>query len=178
MRPPWPRSRFHRRGFTLTEMVVAAVLTTLVMMLLAVTWMSFGRPALEVEARARIEQEGILAAQALSCDLGGFLGDGPGRTGTLSQYPFVDWDLSNSDILLVNFRGASSGNVVVISYQLQGDQLIRSNSATGVTTTIARYVTRFAVGPYSENSNWAQVQITVAYRYFTSTFTVIGVTPS
>ncbi len=85
MKPP-PRAavRHRRAGITVTEMVVATGLATLLMMLLATTWATFGRPALEVEARARIEQEGILAAQSLACDFGGFLADTPGRTGTMS----------------------------------------------------------------------------------------------
>src|SRR4051794_36326829 len=102
MRPDrsWTRSR--RRGLTVTELVVASVLAALLMILLATTWATFGRPALEVEARARIVQEGVLAAQSIACDLGGFLADSPGRTGTLDQYRFKDWDLSHGDALLLN----------------------------------------------------------------------------
>jgi prepilin-type N-terminal cleavage/methylation domain-containing protein len=167
-----------RRGFTLTEMVVATALTTLIMMLLGITWMAFGRPAVDVEARARIEQEGILAAQSLACDLGGFLSDSSGRTGSSAQYQFADWNLSDSSVLLINFQGTDSSDIIVVSYQLQGNQLVRSNSATGVSTTIARYVTGFTVGPDQQNPNWAQIQITISYRSFSSTFTLIGVSPS
>src|SRR5438128_1030412 len=110
MRPGryWTRSR--RRGLTVTELVVASVLAALLTILLATTWATFGRPALEVEARARIVQEGVLAAQSIACDLGGFLADSPGRTGPLipgaqSPYQFLDWDLSHGDALLLNFRG-------------------------------------------------------------------------
>jgi prepilin-type N-terminal cleavage/methylation domain-containing protein len=173
-----PRRGLRPRGFSLIEFVVAIVLTTLVMMLLGITWMSFGRPAVDVEARARIQREGILAAQALACDLGGYLPDSPGQTGTLSQYQFADWDLSNSSVLLINFQGANSGDVIVVSYQLEGNKLVRTNSSTGVTTTVAAYVTGFSVAPDPSNSNWALIQITVTYRYFTSTFTLVGVTPA
>src|SRR5262249_10249035 len=54
--------RRHRHGYTLIEMVVAAGLATLLMTVLAFSWAAFGRPTIEVEARARITQEGILAA--------------------------------------------------------------------------------------------------------------------
>ena len=91
MKPPCRAAGRRRAGITMTEMVVATVLATLLMMMLATTWAAFGRPALEVEARARIEQEGILAAQSLACDFGGFLADTPGRTATVgvgSQNPY------------------------------------------------------------------------------------------
>jgi hypothetical protein len=151
--------------------------------LLAQACVTFGRPALEVEARARITQEAILATQSLACDLGGFLADSPGRTGTYPQgspspYQFVDWDLSQGDVVLLNFQGVSSNDLVIISYQLQGNQLVRSNSSTGVTTTIANYVTGFTVAPVPNNAKQALITITIAFRYFTATYTLIGVSPS
>ena len=60
-------SRLTAHGFTLIEMIIASVLATLLLSLLALTWASFGRTALEVEARARITQEGILATQSIAC---------------------------------------------------------------------------------------------------------------
>jgi hypothetical protein len=167
-----------RRGYSVTEMVIASVLATLLGVLLASACATFGRPALEVEARARITQEAILAAQSLACDLGGFLADTPGRTGTLSQYQFVDWDLSQGNVLLLNFQGASSGDLIVITYQLQGNLLLRSNSATGVTMTVANYVTSFSIEPDPNNGSQARIQFTISFRYFTATYTLIGVSPS
>jgi prepilin-type N-terminal cleavage/methylation domain-containing protein len=178
MMRPYRSSIRRRRGFSLTELIVAAVLAGLLMSLLAISWVAFGRPALEVEARARIVQEGILAAQSIACDLGGFLADTPGRTGTLAQYDFVDWNLSNSGVFLLNFQGANVGDVIVITYQLSGNQLIRTNSSTGVTTTIAKYVTAFSVVSNPDNSSQALIQITIAFRYFSANYTLIGVPPS
>jgi hypothetical protein len=173
-----PGAHGRRRGYTLTEMVICAGLATLLGFLLAGACATFARPALEVEARARIEQEAILASQSLACDLGGYLPDSPGQTGTLGQYDFVDWDLSNSNTLVLNFQGAASGDLIVITYELQGNLLVRSNSATGVTTTIAKYLTSFSVQGDPDNANLATIQFTIAYRYFTSTYTLIGVSPS
>jgi prepilin-type N-terminal cleavage/methylation domain-containing protein len=167
-----------RRGFSLIELVVAAVLSTLLMSLLAISWVAFGRPALEVEARARIAQEAVLATQSIACDLGGFLADTPGQTGTLAQYQFVDWNLSNSGVFLLNFQGANPGDVIVITYQLSGNQLVRSNSSNGVSTTIAKYVTAFSVTENPNNTSQALIQITIAFRYFSATYTLIGVPPS
>ncbi len=159
-------------------MVVGSILATLLGMLMAGACATFGRPALEVEARARIEQEAILATQSIACDLGGFLADGPGRTGTLGHYPFVDWDLSSGNVLLLNFQDSTTQDIVVITYELQGNLLVRTNSSTGVTTTIAKYVTNFSVSSVPDNAGQALIQFTIAFRYFTGTYTLVGVTPS
>jgi hypothetical protein len=179
MTRPARRARLiRRRGYIMIEMVVAALLATLLATLLGLACATFARPALEVEARARIAQEAILAAQSLACDFGGFLADPQGRTGDLSQFQFLDWDLSHGDTLLLNFRGAGAQDVIVVAYELQGDRLVRSNSATGVTTTVAGHVTGFAVAPDPNNANQAQIQVTISYRFFAVTHTLIGVKPS
>jgi type II secretory pathway component PulJ len=166
-----------RRGFSLVETMLASVLATLLGVLLAMSCATFGRPALEVEARARLTQEGILAAQSIACDLGGFLTDNSGRTGTATQYVFFGWDLSQGNALVLNYYGATTSDLVVITYQLNGNQLVRYNSTSGVTTTIANYVTAFSVEPNPNNASQALIQITIAFRYFNSTYTLIGVNP-
>jgi hypothetical protein len=170
---------------SLTEMVVATGLATLLMILLGTTWAAFGRPALDVEARARIEQEGILAAQSLACDLGGFLADAPGRTGPMQtgvaspyQASSPPWDLSNPGVLQLNFYGASTSDAIFINYQLEGGLLIRSDSSTGITTTVARYVTGFSAAANPNNASQVLITLTIAYRNFTTTFTLIGVPPT
>jgi hypothetical protein len=177
--------RRRRAGIALTEMVVATGLATLLVILLGTTWATFGRPALEVEARARIEQEGILAAQSLACDFGGFLADTPGRTGAMQtgvaspyQASSPPWDVSNPGVLLLNFYGASTSDTVVISYQLEGQVLVRTNSSTGVSTAVARYVTAFSAAADPNNANQMVITLTIAYRNYTTTFTLIGVAPT
>jgi hypothetical protein len=184
MKPP-DRATVRRRraGMTVTEMVVSSALGVLLMMLMATTWATFGRPALEVESRARIEQEGILATQSLACDFGGYLADTPGRTGTMSvgaqnPYQFTGWNVSNSGVLLLNFYGATLSDVIAISYQLEGNVLVRTNSSTGVSTTVARYVTGFSAAVDPNNLNHVVITLTIAYRNFTTTFTLVGVSPS
>jgi hypothetical protein len=162
------------------EMVVASMLATLLGVLMAVAWATFGRPALEVEARARIAQEAIMAAESLSRDLGGFVADTEGRGGTLSQYRFVDWDLSYGNPLLLNFQGTGPGDPIVIRYEYdsQKGKLARSNSSTGVQTIIAAHVTGFSVTPDPNNANLARIELTITYRRFSGTYVLIGVKPS
>jgi hypothetical protein len=177
LRPRWhPRGHRLRRGFSLVEAVLGAFLATLLGLLLAMSCATFGRPALDVDARARITQEGILAAQSLACDLGGFLADSSGRTGTSAQYVFTGWDLQGN-VLVLNFQGATSSDVIAITYQQSGNQLVRYNSASGITTTIANYVTGFSVAANPDNTSQALIQLSVKFRYFSATFTLIGVSP-
>jgi hypothetical protein len=93
---------------------------------------------------------------------------------------FLDWDLTSSSVLFLNFQGATSsaGDRIVISYQLDGSQLVRSNSSSGVTTTIAGRVTGYSVAQDPNNANQAIIEITFAYRTFTATYTLTGVSPS
>ncbi len=171
------RHRAHR-GFSIIETVLTTALATLLGMLLGMTCATFGRPALEVDARARIAHEGVLAAQSLACDLGGFLAESVGRTGTSTQYTFTGWDLSQTNVLVLNYQGASTTDLIAVTYQLSGNQLVRYNSSSGVTTVVAAYVTAFTVGPNPENTAQALIQITVSFRNYSATYTLIGVSPS
>jgi prepilin-type N-terminal cleavage/methylation domain-containing protein len=180
------RGRSRRRGFTMVEMIVASALAAMLGLLLAQACTTFGRAALEVEARARIAREATLATQSLACDLGGFLADTQGRTGTLIQYPFgvPPWDVSQGSpagsMLWLNFQGASDGNPIVIKYEwlTAENQLLRYDSSTNVTTTIANYVTAFSVQTEPGNSANVQITFTITFRNFTATYTLIGVSPS
>jgi Tfp pilus assembly protein PilW len=184
MKPAGRAARRRRRaGMTVIETVVAAALGVLLLLLLGTTWATFGCPALEVEARARIEQEGILAAQSLACDFGGFLADTPGRTGTMSvgaqsPYQFTGWDVSNPGVLLLNYYVPATPPVITISYLFQGNLLVRTNSSTGVSTTVAKYVTAFSTVADPNNANQVLITFTITYRNFASTFTLVGVSPS
>lgn len=180
-----PDVRRPRSGMSMTELIVASALGALLMTLVATTWANIGVPALEVEARARIEQEGILAAQSLACDFGGFLADLPGRTGamqtgaanTYRASGTPPWDTSHPGVLMLNFTGPGQPPAIVVTYQLEGSQLVRTNSSTGASTTVARYVTAFSAAADPNNSNHLIITLTIAYRNFTSTFSLIGVAP-
>jgi hypothetical protein len=166
-----------RRGFSLIETLLTTVLATLLGMLLGMACATFCRPALEVDARARITREGILAAQSLACDMGGFVAESVGRTGTVTQYSFTSWDLSQGNALVLNYQGANTTDLIAITYQLSGKSLVRYNSSTGVTTTVATYVTAFSVAPYPDNETQAQIVITVSFRNYSATYTLIGISP-
>jgi hypothetical protein len=158
--------------------MVASFLAAMLGMLLALSCASFGRTAIQVECRARIAQEGTLAAQSLAYDFGGFLADSPGRTGTLNQYSFTNWDVSAGNVLVLYFQGTSPTDVIAITYQLSDNQLVRTNSSSGVTTTIAKYVTSLSVQLNPENNSQVLIQFTITYRAFAATYTLIGSSPT
>jgi hypothetical protein len=88
------------------------------------------------------------------------------------------WNVSNPGVLILNYYGATTSDVIAVTYQLTGQMLVRTNSSTGVTTPVARYVTAFSAAPAPGNPNQVVITITVAYRNFSSTFTLIGVAPT
>lgn len=186
-----------RRGYTLIEMVIASALTTLLGILLAATWSMFGRPALDVEARARITREAMLAAEALAGDLSGYPPDAAGQQGSLKQGVFVDWMVPEPSKLRLDFHGVGAPEGVaqwglpdrVITYQVQDvgtgrGRLVRWDETGGITTTIAEHVTALTVTPDPSYPNQVQIQITLSYpnypnyRTFTATFVLVGVKPS
>jgi hypothetical protein len=73
---------------------------------------------------------------------------------------------------------AATPPVITISYQLEGNILVRTDSSTGVSTTVARYVTGFSAAVDPTNLNQVVITLTIAYRNFTTTFTLVGVSPS
>ena len=88
------RAAHPRRGYSLIETMVASILAALLGILAGALVRIVRAVRTRSRVRARIAQEGILAAQSLACDFGGFLADAPGRTGTLAQYSFTSWDIS------------------------------------------------------------------------------------
>jgi prepilin-type N-terminal cleavage/methylation domain-containing protein len=190
IRQNWCTGRCRRRGFSMMEMIVASTLAAMLGILLVQATVTFGRPALEVEARARITQEAMLATQSLAYDLGGFLPNIQGQALTLDN-PSTAWGTptGESHVLSLTFGGTT------ILYFLQGNQLVRSDSSsTAGPTTIANYVKSFTVASYAPNpasptTQQLQLTITIAYPNptialpdlqpkFSGTYTLIAVRPS
>ena len=184
LRPRWhARGRRPRRGYSLVEAVLGAFLATILGLLLAMSCATFGRPALDVDARARITQEGILAAQSIACDLGDSspialaVPELVCRIQLLTSIRLWAGTFRRATLWSSIFKGVTSSDVIAITYQQSGNQLVRYNSASGITTTIANYVTAFSVAANPDNTSQALIQITIAFRYFSATYTLVGVNP-
>jgi Tfp pilus assembly protein PilW len=161
---PTGRRTRTRRGFTITEMVIATFLSAFLALLLAAVVATFARPAAEVDGRTRLALEASLAAEALARDLGGYVADNGGTPGNLTQYKYnlTAWPPNPGSMLLLNFQGANSGSPVIVTYQQNSQyQLVRTSSNSG-TTVVAQYVTGFQVSP-PDSSNHVQIQLTLTY---------------
>ncbi len=66
-----PRRTF-QRAFSLAELIIASVLTSLMAMVLLWTWDTFGRTALLVSRRVQLAQEAELTLARLGADLNGY----------------------------------------------------------------------------------------------------------
>ncbi len=167
-------------GFTLVEVMVVSGLMAFLAVLLAKASAGIGRPAAEVIRRSQGLQEMNLAAAALARDLGGSLADPAGRLGPKTLGKFDSW-LTWSDsqyppnsVLQLSFaNGTSPDNVVTYSVQpdtaasaaLGSGQtvywLVRQDSATNTTFTVARNLSGFQVT--STGGNY-QINLSFLYR--------------
>ena len=192
-----------RKGYTLVEAVVSCFLASLLALLLAEAWATFARPAAEVEARARLEQEANLAAESLVRDLGGYYLGAVTGANDLGHGLFVDWQWppDGSSLSLCFDDGGSPNGTAdwppppgqddIVKYFIlpvddQGNpapRLVRLDEKTNTTVTVARFVTPtgFVVAPYPQGVDppFTQIKIslTMVYRDFTATHELIAVRP-
>ncbi len=183
------------RGFTIAEMVVAIFLTALLAVLMAAAAATFARPAAEVDGRTRLALEASLAAEALARDLSGYLADNSGVPGTLTQYQFYNmYTSSDGTILFLNYQGTSPGPpYVLVTYQQQNNELVRTLSNPVQSVVVASHVTGFNAslcnadgGPNPAGSH-VRIEITLTYPdpssprqgnpKFSGTYVLIGVPP-
>ncbi len=174
--------RKHRRSaFTLVELLVVAMLTTLLAMLLASVWSGLGRPISDALASAHITQEANLAAAALARDFGGSLPESSARLGYAVDGQWVGRMQPGGTELRLCFDGPVSDGVAqwappdtVIDYYVQGGRLIRANESDGSTFVVARHVTHLDL--VDEGAS-VQIRLTFAFRQLTKTYTFVGFDP-
>ena len=167
-----------RPAFTLLETLMVTGLTALLVLLLSAAWAGFGRPAANAVARCRVAQEASMAVAALSSDLGGYLADSPGRLGAKTLWPLVGRMQPAGNQLWLCFDGGTTPNGsadwaspdTVITYALQGTQLVRTNQSTGATFVVANDVQSLSVQDLS--GGLFEIQLTFSYRDVTQTFTL------
>jgi len=149
-----------RGGFSVTELVVVGMMTTLLSMILATVWSGFCRPARDAATRCRLATEANLACYALAEDLGGDLAGVrivpdtsptalPGRVG-----------------LQLSYNGPAAATV---TYRLDGRRLIRTGSAGADVTLAAELVpfsprgTGFDLSPWSDGAGNSGVLIGLTF---------------
>jgi type II secretory pathway pseudopilin PulG len=183
-----------RKGYTLIEAVVTCMLASLLALLLARGWATFARPAAEVEARARLEQEAILAAEALARDLGGYMPATFSTGNDLGRGQFVGWEWPGGTVLRLCFDGdPPNGNADwqapdhVIKYEFVVDdpgqgigRLVRSDEGANTSSTVARLASSLSVAPSPAGAqpvNQLAISLKLSYRDFTGIYTLTAIKP-
>ncbi len=159
------------------------MLTSLLMTILAVVtagaWSGLGRPSVDAVVRCRVHQESETAIESLACDFSGGLGEqapqGPRDAGRLVGRRVVGSQLQ------LCFEGDSPNGAAdwaapdtVVTYDLQGDRLTRSNHQSGTTVTAARYVEAVQ---WTELPDGVQADLTVTYRGLSRTCRIVAQDP-
>jgi hypothetical protein len=165
-------------------MVVVSFLTVVLASILSSVWRGLCLPTMEAAARCRLSLEASLATAALARDLGGAIPEPSGELGSTTDGRLVGRDTPASDHLRLCFHGGTSTDLtpqwaapdIVVSYQLVGDQLIRTNGSTGVAIVVARELSSFQVAPLADGSG-VSIQMTFALRGLSLTYQLAALDP-
>ena len=139
----------HHRGFTVIEVTIVSGLMAFLALLLSNAWVGgIGKTTIDLVARAQLAQEMDIATMALGRDLGGC----PTNTNGQLTATFPTWDNDSppdpNKLRIVSDDGVT---VTFVTYYLdtanldplQRNNLVRHDSATGQTFTVARNVDAF-----------------------------------
>ncbi len=166
-----------RGGFTLLEVMVASIVMSLFVVLIAHAWRALGRPSADMALRGRLMQEAALAQAALAADLGGYLSNSDGRLGSKTLWPLVGRMQPSNNQLWLCFDGGSSPNGTddwgtpdaVVVYSVQGSRLVRTDQLAGTSITVAQNATALTVQDLGGGQ--VQLTLTLSYRGVTETYT-------
>jgi type II secretory pathway component PulJ len=159
--------------------MITSLLMSVLALFVASAWRGLGRPTFAAVTRARIAQEANLALESLNRDLSGYL---PGEgTGEKPRGKLMGRLTVGGTQLLLCFDGEPingtadwSAPDTVISYQLQGDQLVRHNQRDGTNFTVAGNLDDLQV---AQRIDGVDVELTFRHRDLTKTFTIISQDP-
>ena len=169
----------HPSGFTLTEVMLVGGLMSLLVLLISGAWRGLGRSSVDAFVRCRVTQEANLAVESLTRDLGGSLASqitGERQLGRVVGRLAVD-----GSALWLCFDGQPADGVAdwgppdtVITYEVQGSQLIRCDQQTGVALAVADKVSQMQL---TEQVDGVRIDLTLQYRDLTRTYTIIAKDP-
>jgi type II secretory pathway pseudopilin PulG len=173
------RRRGCHGGFTLTEIMLVGGLMSLLALLISGAWRGFGRSSADAVVRCRVAQEANLALECLARDFGGSLAGQPAGDKRLGQV--VGRLVVSGSQLWLCFDGQPVDGVAdwgppdtVITYEVQGNQLIRSNQQTAVALAVADKVDQMQL---TEQIDGVRIDLTLKYRDLTRTYTIVAKDP-
>jgi prepilin-type N-terminal cleavage/methylation domain-containing protein len=143
--------RHHRSGFTLLELLVVAMLGTLVITMTANVWRWYGRSIKSMQVSAQLDKELKMAAQAIAADYGPALAV---RTTDGSDLQF-DCDTDS------NSSAQWTTPDTVIEYTISGGMLIRRDLSTGIEIPMARNISALSAELVGGQLN---IHLTATYR--------------
>lgn len=135
-----------RRGFSLTEVFVAASLFAVLSTLLTSMYAGLGRPLLTTAHYCHLDQEANLALASMSQDLSGTLPEG--ASGDKLKYRLVGRIQPSNAELWLCFDGGTTPNKmpdwaapdIVIIYRVVDNSLIRLNQSAGTEFVVAQKI--------------------------------------
>jgi type II secretory pathway component PulJ len=191
-----------RRGFSVLELSMATILTSLLAMLLATTWVTFGAPLAKIFPRCSLAQEAQLALAALARDLDGRL-DNPtpqdqspyALVGRIPSAAAPSWRLlADPSPLQLCFDGGANpdglpdwngpgGVDTVVSYAVQNGSLARTVEPGGPVIVVARKVESFVASTMDDHGNpdpagrWVRLDLTLRDRDLKQTYSLVAYGP-
>ncbi|WP_160148219.1 PulJ/GspJ family protein [Rubripirellula obstinata] len=129
-----------RNGFSLLEVTIAAMMSSMVVVLASTVAVDIGRGFVEGIAEARIATEFRILTGTLQRDFAGSLPEA--RSGPVKQWRLVGRQLVSDTELRLCFDADEDGSVDwvddrIITYLLDDGQLIRSDSISGTEFVVA-----------------------------------------
>lgn len=168
-----------RRGFTVVEMTFVAGLMSLLLLVISTAWSAMGKPSVDAIRQCHVAQEANIALQSLSRDFGGSIAEH--SIGKLELGSYVGSAIVDGSELQLCFDGAPVNGTAdwaapdtVIVYEVQDNQLIRSNSSRGTTITIADDIQEMNL---SKQGDQLTIELTFSFRDVRRTYTLIGTNP-
>ena len=167
------------RGFTLLEVTIVAGLMSFFALLVSSSWYSWGRSLADAHARCIVAQEANLAIEALQRDLGGYRLEQ--TAGAQDEHRMVGTLITGGSQLRLCYDGSPINGIAewaapdtVCLFDVQGDQLIRTNQTTGDSIIVASHVSQMQL---TDLGNGMRVELTFVYRDITRTYTIITRNP-
>jgi hypothetical protein len=129
-----------RKAFSLLEVTIAAIMSSMVVIMASTVAMDISRGFVEGIAEARIATEFRILTTTLQRDFAGSLPEV--RSGPVKQWRLVGRQLVSDAELRLCYDADEDGSVDwlsdrIITYLLDGEQLIRSDSVSGTDFVVA-----------------------------------------
>ena len=163
-------SKARTRGFTLVEIMIGAVLGSMVLAAVLTTFLMLGRSGANAANYSVMESQSRRALEELSQDL--------------RMASDVSWNSSTSVTLLVPDNYASTSNMVTYAYNSTTKEFYRrpgNTSSTSTATTLIKNVSSFSYARYdrvdnvsTSNVTTKRIQLSMIVR--TANVTVVGAT--